>query len=125
MKTRFACFVLLCLSAFATPAIGAAYVDGNRDVMALEFSPVMTAILVLGLLLAVIGNTILGVAIWRSGTLPRWAGVIWIVGTLIFYVLGAAFGMATTGASLPTQPVGAALLAISGAWIAWTALRSQ
>jgi hypothetical protein len=113
------------ISTFATPAIGAAYVGGNRDVMALEFSPVMTAILVLGLLLAVIGNTILGVAIWRSGTLPRWAGVIWIVGTLIFYVLGAALGMATTGASLPTQPVGAALLAISGAWIAWTALRSQ
>jgi hypothetical protein len=51
--------------------------------------------------------------------------VIWIVGTLIFYVLGAALGMATTGASLPTQPVGAALLAISGAWIAWAALRSQ
>jgi hypothetical protein len=113
------------ISTFATPAIGAAYVDGNRDVMALEFSPVMTAILALGLLLAVIGNTILGVAIWRSGTLPRWAGVIWLVGTLIFYVLGAALGMATTGASLPTQPVGAALLAISGGWIAWTALRSQ
>ena len=113
------------ISTFATPAIGTAYLAGNRDVMALEFPPVMTAILALGLLLAVIGNTILGVAIWRSGTLPRWAGVIWIVGTLIFYVLGAALGMATTGASLPTQPVGAALLAISGACIAWAALRSQ
>ena len=113
------------ISTFATPAIGTAYLAGNRDVMALEFPPVMTAILALGLLLAVIGNTILGVAIWRSGTLPRWAGVIWIVGTLIFYVLGAALGMATTGASLPTQPIGAALLAISGAWIAWAALRSQ
>jgi hypothetical protein len=113
------------ISTFATPAIGTAYLAGNRDVMALEFPPVMTAIVALGLLLAVIGNTILGVAIWRSGTLPRWAGVIWIVGTLIFYVLGAALGMATTGASLPTQPVGAALLAISGAWIAWAALRSQ
>jgi hypothetical protein len=113
------------ISTFATPAIGTAYLAGNRDVMALEFPPIMTAILALGLLLAVIGNTILGVAIWRSGTLPRWAGIIWIVGTLIFYVLGAALGMATTGASLPTQPVGAALLAISGGWIAWAALRSQ
>ena len=113
------------ISTFATPAIGTAYLAGNRDVMALEFPPVMTAILALGLLLAVVGNTILGVAIWRSGTLPRWAGLIWLVGTLIFYVLGAALGMATTGASLPTQPVGAALLAISGAWIAWAALRSQ
>lgn len=113
------------ISTFATPAIGTAYLAGNRDVMALEFPPVMTAILALGLLLAVVGNTILGVAIWRSGTLPRWAGLIWLVGTLIFYVLGAALGMATTGASLPTQPVGAALLAISGAWSAWAALRSQ
>ncbi len=113
------------ISTFATPAIGTAYLAGNRDVMALEFPPVMAAILALGLLLAVVGNTILGVAIWRSGTLPRWAGLIWLVGTLIFYVLGAALGMATTGASLPTQPVGAALLAISGAWIAWAALRSQ
>jgi hypothetical protein len=113
------------ISTFATPAIGTAYLAGNRDVMQLAFPPVMTAILALGLLLAVIGNTILGVAIWRSGTLPRWAGLIWIVGTLVFYVLGAALGMATTGASLPTQPVGGALLAISGAWIAWAALRSQ
>jgi len=113
------------ISTFATPAIGTAYLAGNRDVMALEFSPVMTAILALGLLLAVTGNTILGVAIWRSGTLPRWAGVIWVVATLIFYVLGAALGMATTGASLPTQPVGAALMAISGAWIAWAATRSR
>jgi hypothetical protein len=112
------------ISTFATPAIGTAYLAGNRDVMALEFSDVVTAIIALGLLLAVIGNTILGVAIWRSGTLPRWAGVIWVVATFIFYVLGAALGMATTGASLPTQPVGAALLAVSGGWIAWFALRS-
>jgi hypothetical protein len=112
------------ISTFATPAIGAAYLAGNHDVMALEFSPVMTAIIALGLLLAVIGNAILGVAIWRSGTLPRWAGVIWALATLTFYVLGAALGMATTGASLPTQPIGAALMAVSGAWIAWAALRS-
>jgi hypothetical protein len=112
------------ISTFATPAVGTAYLAGNRDVMALEFSDVVTAIIALGLLLAVIGNTILGVAIWRSSTLPRWAGVIWVVATFIFYVLGAALGMATTGASLPTQPVGAALLAVSGGWIAWFALRS-
>jgi hypothetical protein len=113
------------ISTFATPAIGTAYLAGNRDVMQLAFPEVVTGIVALGLLLAVIGNAILGVAIWRSGTLPRWAGVLWIVGTLVFYVLGAALGMATTGASLPTQPVGAALIAASGAWIAWAGTRSR
>ena len=111
------------ISTFTTPAIGAAYLAGNRDVMAMEFSELLTPILALGLLLAVVGNALLSVAIWRSGTLPRWAGLIWAAGTLIFYLLGAVLGMATTGASLFTQPVGAILLAISGAWIAWTALR--
>ncbi len=111
------------ISTFATPPIGAAYLAGNRQVMSLEFSPILTAITLLALLLAVIGNGLLSVAIWRSGILPRWAGVIWAVGTLIFYVLGFALGMATTGASLPTQPIGAALPAIAGAWIAWAGYR--
>ena len=111
------------ISTFATPAIGAAYLAGNREVMALEFSPVLTVIIMLGLLLTVIGNGMLSVAIWRSGSLPRWAGVVWGAATLIFYVLGAALGMATTGASLPTQPIGGALIAVSGAWIAWAAVR--
>ena len=113
------------ISTFATPAIGAAYLAGNRDVMSLEFSPVVTAVIALGLLLAVTGNMLLSVAIWRSGTLPRWAGLIWAGATLIFYVLGAALGMATTGASLPTQPIGAVLMAIGGAWIAWSAFRQD
>jgi len=51
--------------------------------------------------------------------------VIWALATFIFSALGAALGMATTGASLPTQPVGAALMAISGAWIAWSAVRTH
>lgn len=111
------------LSTFATPAIGAAYLAGNREVMAVEFAPVLTPIVGLGLLLAVVGNAVLAVAVWRSGTLPRWAGALWGVATVMFYVLGAALGMATTGAALPTQPIGAGLMAISGAWMAWNVLR--
>jgi hypothetical protein len=111
------------ISSFATPPIGAAYLAGNREVMSLEFSPILTLITLLALLLAVIGNGLLSVAIWRSGILPRWAGVIWAAATLVFYVLGFALGMATTGASLPTQPIGAALLAIAGAGIAWAGYR--
>jgi hypothetical protein len=111
------------ISTFATPPIGAAYLAGNRDVMTLEFSSVLSLIIVLALLLAVVGNVIFAVAIWRSGILPKWSGLLWGVGSFVFYLLGAALGMATTGASLPTQPVGAALLAIAGAWISWAVLR--
>ena len=71
------------ISTFATPPIGAAYLAGNRDVMSWSSLPVVTAIIALGLLLAVTGNMLLSVAIWRSGTLPRWAGLIWAAATLI------------------------------------------
>jgi hypothetical protein len=113
------------ISAFATPAIGRAYLAGNNQVMELQFPAVMTGIVAFGLLLALVGNVLLGVAVWRSGTLPRWAGALWIAAAFIFYVLGAVLGMATTGASLPTQPVGAALMALSGGWMAWAALRHR
>jgi hypothetical protein len=113
------------ISTFATPAIGAAYRAGKRGVMELTFSPAFTLVMALGLLLAVVGNALLSAAIWRSHTLPRWTGATWAAGTLVFYVLGAVLGMVTTGASLPTQPVGAVLLAISGAGLAWSVLRSR
>lgn len=113
------------ISTFATPVIGAAYLRGNREVMALEFSPVLTAIFGIALLLTVVGNVILGLAIWRSRVLPRWAGLIWIAAALVFYAFGAFLGMATTGASLPTQPAGGLLMALGGGWIAWSVLRTR
>ena len=113
------------ISTFATPAIGDAYLSGNREVMTIEFSPVLTLITGVALLLAVAGNLVLGVAIWRSAVLPKWAGLLWIIGTLVFYVFGAFLGMTTTGASLPTQPVGALLMAVSSGWIAWAVLLSR
>ena len=113
------------ISTFATPAVGAAYLAGNPAAMELEFSPILTMIILGALVLAVVGNGILSVAIWRSGTLPRSAGVVWAAGTLTFYVLGFGLGMATTGASLPTQPIGAGLLAIGSGWMAWAALRRR
>lgn len=112
------------ISTFATPAIAAAYLGGNPDVLKLAFPPALTVITAGALLLVVVGNIVLGVAIWHSGLLPKWTGLLWIIGTLVFYVFGAFLGMATTGASLPTQPVGALLIAISSAWIAWTVVRS-
>ncbi len=112
------------ISTFVSPAIGEAYLAGMEDVIkGVEFHPAMIIIYLLGLLLAFVGNVLLGVAVYRSGTLPRAAGALWVVSVLTFYVLGAVLGIFTTEASLPTQPVGALLMAISGGWMALRAMR--
>jgi hypothetical protein len=111
------------IATFATNAIGRAYLAGIEDVMQVEFSIAMSVTFWLAILLVFVGNVLLGVAVWRSGNLPKWAGAIWAASALMFYVLGAVLGMATTGSSLPTQPVGALLMVVSGGWIAWSVLR--
>jgi hypothetical protein len=111
------------ISTFVTPAIGEAYLSGMEGVIeGVGFHPAMTATYLLGLVLAFAGNVLLGVAVFRSGTLPKGAGALWVASVLVFYALGAVLGIFTTGASLPTQPVGALLMATSGGWMAIKAM---
>jgi hypothetical protein len=73
-------------------------------------------------LLAFVGNILLGVAVWRSGTLPRWAGVLWAAANVLMY-LSLVYGSTIGPASTPvTVPLGAVVVAISGAWMALSAL---
>lgn len=109
------------ISTFATPAIGQAYLSGLDDVMQLRFPDALSLTFMLGLLLAFVGSLLLGIAMWRSGLVPRGAAVLWMIATVIFYPLGVVLGIVTVNASLPTQSVGALLIAISGGWIAWSA----
>ena len=112
------------ISTFATPAIAEAYLAGMEGVIkGVEFHPAMTIIYLLGLSLAFVGNVLLGVAVWRSGTLPKWSGAVWVASIPTFYLLGALLGIVTTGGSLLTQPVGALLMAIGGGWMALSAMR--
>ena len=111
------------VSTFAIPAIGKAYLTGNEEVMQLEFPGSMTGAFLIGLLLAFLGNILLGVAVWRSHVLPRWAGALWAAGAVVFYLLGVVVGQAMTGSSLPTQAAGALLMAVAGWWIAWSSSR--
>jgi hypothetical protein len=111
------------VTSYALPAMGQAYLAGVQGAATMSFPTAMTITFFGGMLLALVGNVLLGVAVWRSGILPRWAGVGWLTAWVVFIVLGAALGLATTGASLPTQPIGAGLMAISGAWMAWAAAR--
>ena len=81
----------------------------------------LTALLDIVLLL--VGNVLLGVAVWRSGILPKWAGAIWAAAHVLMYlslVYASTIGPASTP---PTVLVEAALVVISGAWMAWSVLR--
>jgi uncharacterized membrane protein YgdD (TMEM256/DUF423 family) len=75
-------------------------------------------------LLMLAGNVLLGVAVWRSGTLPKWAGALWVAGSAL-PLLGQVYIMLPIGADStpPTVPTGAVLLAIGGAWMAYSVLR--
>jgi drug/metabolite transporter (DMT)-like permease len=74
--------------------------------------------------LAFVGNVLLGVAVWRSGVLPRWAGALWAAGTVFMYPFGLVYEATIGPASTPpTVLVGALLLVIGGAWMAWSVLR--
>jgi hypothetical protein len=114
---------------FAQPEEGQAHLAGIEEYARLnEQQPMLsdTALMAtfgLAILLMFVGSLLLGVAVWRSGVLPKWAGAIWAISALLFYVLGAVLGMATTGGSLVTQPMAALLIVVSGGWMAWSVLR--
>ena len=76
-----------------------------------------------GVLLMLVGNVLLGVAVWRSGILPRWAGALWVAGSAL-PLLGQIYIILPIGADStpPTVPTGAVLLVIGGAWMAYSVL---
>jgi hypothetical protein len=67
--------------------------------------PKQTATLGVSVLLQVLGNVLLGVAVWRSEILPKWAGALWAAAPVLMYVFGLAYAM-TIGAQAtpPTVP---------------------
>jgi len=116
------------VSTFSLPKEGQAYLAGieEYDKLPSNFADsvfVATSLLVIVLLF--VGNVLLGVAVWRSGTLPRWAGALWAAAAVFMYPLGIVYAVAILGVqSTPrTVLVGALLIVISGAWMAWSVLR--
>jgi ABC-type nickel/cobalt efflux system permease component RcnA len=105
------------------PAIGRAYLEGMEDAMRVDEGADFIVIFMLVIALSFIGNVLLDIAVWRSGILSKWAGAIWIAWAVMFYVAGVLSGFLFTSSSLPTQPIGSLLMAISGGWIVWSALR--
>ena len=116
------------VSTFSAPHEGQAYLAGieEYDKLPLIFADTMfiaTSLLVI--VLGFVGNVLLGVAVWRSGVLPKWAGALWAAGAVFMYPLGIVYAVVILGvqSTPPTVLVGAFLLVISGAWMAWSVLR--
>jgi hypothetical protein len=115
------------VSTFATPIEGQAYLAGIEEYHELPTSLASTlqgVTMLVSIVLAFLGNVLLGVAVWRSGILPKWAGAMWAFAPVLMYVFGLAYAL-TIGAQAtpPTVPAGAVLLTISGAWMALSVLR--
>jgi hypothetical protein len=115
------------VSTFAAPEQGQIHLAGieeYRDLPTILAETAMMATMGVGMLLMLVGNVLLGVAVWRSGTLPRWAGALWVAGSSL-PVLGMLYALLPIGADATPAivPVGAVLLAISGAWMAYSVLR--
>jgi hypothetical protein len=105
-------------STIISPVIGRLYLAGQPGTMevneAIFSSPAFVFLVVPGLLLYLLGTILFGVAIWRSGTLPRWAGVLYAP-TGLLIAAGVQIGVA--------QTLGSALVVVAGGWIAWSVMR--
>jgi hypothetical protein len=114
------------VSTFSAPEEGQAVLAGIEEFSKLPDIFANTVFGLTGLLVIVlqfVGNILLGLAVWRSGTLPRWAGALWAGAHVLMYlslVYAQTIGAASTP---PTVPVGAVLVVISGAWLALSVLR--
>jgi hypothetical protein len=115
------------VSTFSSPEQGQMQLLGIEEVREMPTilaQTVMMATFVVSFLLMLVGNVLLGVAVWRSGILPRWAGALWAVGSAL-PVLGMFYALLPIGADAtpPTVPAGMVLLVIAGAWMAFSVLR--
>ncbi len=115
------------VSTFSAPKQGQAYLAGIEEFVELPeiFADTVSALTaLLFVVLIFVGNVLLGVAVWRSGIIPKWAGALWAAGAVFMYPLGLVYA-ATIGpqSTPPTVLVGAMLIVIGGAWMAWSVLR--
>ncbi len=103
--------------AYTIPALSRSFLDGHPEsirILDYIFAGPFRIIVTLALLLYVAGFILWGVAIWRSGALPRWAGVLVAVHAplLVFGPL-----------SVVGPVIGALLALVGGGWLAMSILR--
>ena len=109
--------IALGVFAFAIPALSRSFLEGNQESINISdyiFEGPFRIVVTLALLLYLAGFILWGVAIWRSGVLPKWAGVLVAVHAPLLF-LGPFSGVLLV--------VGALLMLVGGGWIALGVLR--
>jgi hypothetical protein len=116
--------VVLGISTFSAPEQGQAILAGmNIDELPDTFADAVQALTGLAyILLGFVGNILLGIAVWRSGTLAKWAGALWAGAHVLLYVSQGYAATIGPPSTPPTVLVGTVLIVISGAWMAWSVL---
>jgi hypothetical protein len=121
--------MLMGVSAFAAPEEGQAYLTGIEGLADLPSSVSDTVFGVttgLMIITTLVGNVMLGFAVWRSGVLPRWTGALWAAAPVLMYVLGLVYAVALGSQSTPaTVSLGALLMVVSGGGMTWSVLRGS
>jgi hypothetical protein len=114
------------VSAFAAPKEGQAFLAGIEELRGLPDILANAMVSLSSLLMVVLifaGNVLLGVAVWRSGTLPKLAGATWAAAAVLMYPMGLVYEATIGPASTPpTVVAGAALMVVGGGWIALGAM---
>ncbi len=101
---------------YALPAIGRAYLAGQEDAFRIAdaFFSFPSVAMFFPSFLYPIGAILFSIGIWRSGTLPRWAGVLYAISGLL---LSFPLPIHTV------RVVGGMLLVLGSGWIALSVLR--
>ncbi len=102
--------------AFGLRAIGQAAVQQkNTDLLAIanavRFGP-QRIFFFLGLLLLALGAVLIAVAVWKSGAVPRWSGILFAIGLALFFPLFPQV----------IRVVDGLLIGVGGTWIALSIL---
>jgi type IV secretory pathway VirB2 component (pilin) len=105
-------------STIISPVIGQLYLEDQPGVMEVNEAIFSSAAFLIlsgpGMLLYLVGNILLGVAVWRSGTLPKWAGALYVPTGLVMIA----------GQFVPVfQSVAMVMFIVASGWMAWSVLR--
>ena len=106
------------VAAFAASAVGEAHLAGEPGMAELNDAIYGTPLGVTALLAVACyaaGAILFGLAVWRSGAMPRWAGASYALAGPLISIVGLVVGEA--------QTPGAILWTIGSGWIAWSVWR--